>query len=387
MTSDQNMLKGMRILYVEDDADIRQLMVKKLRRIVGEVLEAENGCQGLEFYISHQPDLVVSDLKMPEMDGLAMAAEIKKINRDTPVILATASNETDHLLQAIGIGIDGYVIKPIRTELLMETLSRCASALFYKREVERKNQELLKLYESDMDDMAVANSIMAHIMRSDGLRDPQIRFFQRPARHFSGDIIAAAREDNGDLHVLLADVTGHGLQAALFLLPISRVFYSMVKRGFPTSDIVREMNQTMRDIAVTGRFIAAVVARITRDGSTIEIWNGGIPFAVYVQQNGELHRFPSLHLPLGLVDNDHEAFDSDVEVLQVQPGTLFLCTDGLTEAENQDGEYFGEEKLEQILQHSQPVSIFDDIHTALEAHLQGGAAHDDLSIVFAMCGD
>jgi serine phosphatase RsbU (regulator of sigma subunit) len=166
---------------------------------------------------------------------------------------------------------------------------------------------------------------MSHIMRSDGLSDPEIRYFQRPALQFSGDIIAAARDSKGDLRIMLADVTGHGLQAALYLLPVSRVFYSMVKRGFMTGDIAREMNQTMREIAVTGRFIMAAVAHIARDGSSIEIWNGGIPTAVYAQVNGELHKFPSQHLP------------------------------------------------------------FDNILSALEAHLGGGKAHDDLSIVIAQC--
>jgi len=384
MTIEKNMLKNMRVLYVEDDADIRQLMVKKLSRVVGEVLEAGNGQQGLELYRQQLPDLVVSDVQMPEMNGLDLTAAIKAINSNTPVILATASNEIDHLLQAIATGVDGYVIKPIRTELLIETLNRCASTLYYQREVARKNQELLTLYESDMDDLAVANTIMEHIMRSDGLRDPQIRFFQRPARHFSGDIIAAARDEQGDLHILLADVTGHGLQAALFLLPINRVFYDMVKRGGTTAEIAMEMNQTMRDIALTERFIAAAIVHITHDASTIEIWNGGIPAAVYLQQDGGLHKFPSRHLPLGVVGAS--AFDAETELYQAPPGTLFLCTDGLTEAENAAGELFSNERVERILLSASPDTVFDDINSSLEAHLQGGVAHDDLSIVLVRCG-
>jgi hypothetical protein len=68
-----------------------------------------------------------------------------------------------------------------------------------KRSAETSREELLKLHESNMDDLAVANNIMNHIMRSEGLRDPEIRYFQRPAVQFSGDVIAAARDANGDL--------------------------------------------------------------------------------------------------------------------------------------------------------------------------------------------
>ena len=385
MSAEEIILKSMRILYVEDDGEIRRLMAKKLSRVAGEVHVAENGRQGLECYKRCLPDLVVSDLRMPEMDGLAMAEAIKALSRDTPVILTSAHNETDYLLRAIKIGIDGYVVKPLRFEQLTETMNRCAGALYYRREVERKNRELRAMHEKDMDDLAAANSILDHIMRSEGLRDPRIRYFQRPARQFSGDIIAAARDGKGDLRLMLADVTGHGLQAALFLLPISRIFYSMVQKGFTTGDIVSEINLTMRKIAVTGRFIAAAVAHISGDGSVIEIWNGGIPSAIHVQNNGELHKFRSQHLPLGVVDA--EAFETATEIFQARPGTLLLCSDGLTEAENAAGEPFGEGRFEAILRNSAPHRLFHNIFSALENHLGGGIAHDDLSIVLAQYCD
>jgi serine phosphatase RsbU (regulator of sigma subunit) len=254
-----------------------------------------------------------------------------------------------------------------------------------RRSAETSRGELLKLHESYMDDLTVANNIISHIMRSEGLRDPTIRYFQRPAVQFSGDIIAAARDANGDLRLMLADVTGHGLQAALFLLPLSRVFYSMVKRGFMTSNIAREMNKTMREIAVTGRFIAAAVVHINRKESSIEIWNGGIPAAYFISKNGDIHKLRSQHLPMGVLKD--ESFDVATEVYNSPVGAILLCTDGLTEAENTSAEAFGEDRFEAILRSSQPDELFDNILSSLESHLDGGIAHDDLSIVLAQCGD
>jgi len=250
-------------------------------------------------------------------------------------------------------------------------------------ETEAANVKLRTLLESNNDDLDVANNIMSHIMRSEGLSDPQIRCFQRASNQFSGDIVAAARDGNGDLRIMLADVTGHGLQAALFLLPISRVFYSMVKRGFKTGDIASEMNQTMREITTAGRFIAAAVAHIARDGSSIEVWNGGIPTVVHVQRNGELHNFNSQHLPLGILNKP--SFDATTEVFQAQSGALLICSDGLTEAENSSGEPFGEAILHAIALISPPDELFNNLITALDTHLGTRIAHDDLSIVLAQC--
>jgi len=249
---------------------------------------------------------------------------------------------------------------------------------------ESASKELRILRDNDMEDLEVANNIMTHIMRSEGLSDPQVRYFQRPVHQFSGDIITVARDSNGELHIMLADVTGHGLQAALFLLPLSRVFYGMVKKGFKTGDIAKEMNQTMHEIAVTGRFLAAAIAHISKDGTFIEIWNGGIPNACYVQTNGGLHKFPSRHLPLGIASADD--FDHSTETYHTQPGTLLLSSDGLTEAENRSGLPLGDANFETIVRTSQPDELFDNIISALESHLEGGIAHDDISIVLARCG-
>jgi serine phosphatase RsbU (regulator of sigma subunit) len=153
----------------------------------------------------------------------------------------------------------------------------------------------------------------------------------------------------------------------------------MVKRGFKTGDIAKEMNQTMREIAVTGRFIAAAVAHIKWDGSSIEIWNGGIPTAFHIQENGELHKFHSDHLPLGIINNDK--FDATIEIYNSQSGAFLLCSDGLAEAESASGEPFGDERLEAIIRTSKPDELFENILSSLETHLGGGVAHDDLSIV------
>lgn len=379
------MLNTMRVLYVEDDEDIRNLMVSRLKRNVGELIVAEDGKQGLTLFEQLQPDLVVSDVQMPGMDGLSMAAAIKAMKPDTPVILTTAFSDTDYLLQAINSGVDGYVIKPIKIDQLLETLAKHARVIFNVREVERQNKELQRLYEIDQQDHAIANTLLQKMMQSDGLHDPQIRCYIHPAQEFSGDFIAAARSGSGDLFVLLADVTGHGLQAAVFLLPISRVFYSMVKRERSISEIAAEMNQTMKEYAIPGRFIAATLVRISHGQPCVEVWNGGLPPVFFVAKEGEILRtFPSVHPPLGIFPP--QDFDSNTEIFEWQaPGTLFLTTDGLIEAESAQGIAFGEERLVASLRGSAPEQRIQDLICNVEKHLDGKPAHDDMSCVLVLC--
>jgi len=380
------------ILVIEDDPGDFGLIRAHVRSSglvhVGDkdpVIWAKTLAEGIAVTHRKKPDVVLLDLSLPDSTGLDTVRAIRTALHDVPIVVLTGHDDNAFSIAALQAGAQDYLVKgQFEQNALGRAVRHALVRGALEQELERKNRELLALHESDMDDMAVANVIMGHIMRSDGLRDPQIRYFQRPARQFSGDFIAAARDNKGDLRVMLADVTGHGLQAALFLLPIFRIFRTMVKKGLSTSDIVTEINQTMREIAVTGRFIAAAVAHIARDGSFIEVWNGGIPNAVHVPDNGEPHKFRSRHLPMGVVDAD--AFDAATEIFHAPPGVLLLCSDGLTEAESASGEPFGETRFETLLRVSLPDELFDNILSALEAHLGGGLAHDDLSIVLARCG-
>ncbi len=381
-----NMLNTMRVLYVEDDDDIRPLMVQRLKRQVAELIVAENGKQGLELFLQTAPDMVVSDVQMPQMDGLAMASAIKSLNRQTPVILTTAFNETEYLLKAIDIGVDGYVIKPVKIELLLEAMVKSSSALFYQRELERQNNELQRLYELDRQDQAMANTLLQHMMQTDGLNDAQLRYYIQPAQEFSGDFIAATRSKNGDLVILLADVIGHGLQAAIFLVPISRAFYSMVKNGLSIPDIAAEINQTMRELAIPGHFIAAALVRIRCDQPMIEVWNGGIPTLLFIDNGGEVKReFTSRHPPLGIFSP--QDFSEETESFHWETsGSLFLATDGLVEAENSKGESFGAARLLSTLCTTPPEHRIDAVLESITTHLAGNQAHDDMSWILVNCG-
>lgn len=132
-TSNGRSLKNLSILYVEDDEEIRDQLSQFLSRRVGKLYTARNGREGLAAFHAHQPDIVVSDIRMPEMDGLDMAGAIKQAYPATPVIMTTAFNETDFFLKAIDIGVDKYVMKPVQVDHLVDAIHASAHALQAER--------------------------------------------------------------------------------------------------------------------------------------------------------------------------------------------------------------------------------------------------------------
>lgn len=115
--------KTKKVLYVEDDQNIMGSFSKILTKLFGTVLTANNGEEGLETFKNNSDmDFIITDIKMPKMDGLEMTAAIKKINPDVPCILTTAHAEYDYFLKADEIGIYRYITKPLNINDLLKAL-------------------------------------------------------------------------------------------------------------------------------------------------------------------------------------------------------------------------------------------------------------------------
>jgi diguanylate cyclase (GGDEF)-like protein/PAS domain S-box-containing protein len=126
MIDNDTIVKNFSVLYVEDEADAREELAQFLSRRVKTLYTAADGKQGLEQFIEHRPDIIVTDILMPMMNGLDMAHEIKQISPDTPILITTAFNEADFFLRAIELGIDKYVLKPIKAQKFLTSLVEIA---------------------------------------------------------------------------------------------------------------------------------------------------------------------------------------------------------------------------------------------------------------------
>ncbi|EAI7225998.1 butyrate response regulator transcription factor BumR [Campylobacter jejuni] len=114
--------KELIILVVEDEIKTRESMINILSERFSKVIGAQNGDEGLKKFKKFKPDLVITDIAMPIMDGLDMAREIKEISDDVPIVVLSAYSEKERLLRSIDIGIDKYLIKPVDIEELFKVL-------------------------------------------------------------------------------------------------------------------------------------------------------------------------------------------------------------------------------------------------------------------------
>lgn len=122
-------LKGMTILYAEDEEGIRKNIADSLSYYCKEIFEAQNGHEAYEIYEEKQPDIILSDIHMPIMNGLELVKKIRETNREIPIVMITAHTDKEYLLEAVELHMEKYIVKPIDIDELFETLEKCVNIL------------------------------------------------------------------------------------------------------------------------------------------------------------------------------------------------------------------------------------------------------------------
>lgn len=135
-------LRDMSILLVEDEAVIRTHIERILSPVCGDLLLADNGRTALELFRSRLPDLVLTDINLPSMSGMELARHIKKERPAVPVIALSACNDSEHLLKAIELKLDGYLTKPIHMEHLFALLGKEAALLRAQKQARQQSRLL-----------------------------------------------------------------------------------------------------------------------------------------------------------------------------------------------------------------------------------------------------
>ena len=119
------LIKTLRILYVEDEIALRNITSSSIESIISKLVVADNGKEGLEKFHEEEFDLIITDLSMPIMDGIAMIKEIRKINSTIPIVVTTAfGSQNEEVAKLEEIGMNAYIMKPVDVMKLLETIDK-----------------------------------------------------------------------------------------------------------------------------------------------------------------------------------------------------------------------------------------------------------------------
>lgn len=384
-----DMLGKLSILFVDDDAEVRESMSRYLAQRVGKVYTAHNGAAGLSSCRSLHPDLVIADVGMDGMDGIAMCRAIRETEPTLPMIFISAHDERDVLLSSIDLGVTKFIVKPVRARVLMDTIATVAQTLERQRDQESKLRQMSSLQnEAEYESESVRSYVSRYLEAGHHDEISNVRHLNIPKLGVSGDFYSMVRH-NDDLYVLLADGAGHGLSAVLPALQIPRIFQQQAERGFSLLTIAAELNRALYEQRFVGHFVAATLIRLNAREHFIKVLNCGNPPVLIFNDHGELlHSCHSKSTALGMLGE--EAFSVEVERFNVeQDMRVYLFTDGLVDTLQAGVADFDISKLQGLFGGTGSAGGFDeaalqvweaarnckvDDVTLLEIHVDWGAS-------------
>ncbi|NOQ93523.1 MAG: SpoIIE family protein phosphatase [Methylophaga sp.] len=232
------------------------------------------------------------------------------------------------------------------------------------------------------DEEQIAKHVFANIISTNNETLEELASWCVPMGIFSGDMILSSSLPSGGLRVVLCDFTGHGLPAALGAVPVSSIFRAMADKGLPLDILMGELNKKLKELLPTGIFCCIAGIDIDAARTHAHIWNAGLPDVIIVSDNGDIkQRVKSDHLPLGVVDYDHKEIHC-VDVRLEIGDMIYAYSDGLTEAENEAGDMFGQDRFEQLLnEESNLDGRLVGIRNKISSYMGKAAATDDISLV------
>lgn len=375
------------ILVVDDEPDLEALIRQRFRQQVRDqkyaLLFARNGVEALRVVDqTPQLDLILTDLNMPEMDGLSLLAQLAERELPLKPVVISAYDDMQNIRLAMNRGAFDFVTKPIDFQDLEITIEKTLREVARLRDGLSAREHLAAVRR----DLEVAGQIQQAILPRavpSALEDfgYSICAAMMPAHHIGGDFYDYFLLDEEHLVLVVGDVSGKGIPAAL-LMAVSRSFIKATAlTGISPAECVRLVNRMLSRDNPNHMFVTLFYAEVNLRSGEVRYCNAGHNLPFVLKASGELLTVPGLG---GLVLGVEPAVDYETAALQLEAGdTLFLYTDGVTEAMNPDHELYGEERLKQQLTEAGPelAGTFEAIKRDLRAFAETHAQHDDITML------
>ena len=372
-----------KILVVDDEPDLELLLRQKFRRKIRrreiDLVFAGNGLEALQKLDEIEDiDMVLSDINMPEMDGLTLLSQINSLDLDLRAVIVTAYGDMENIRTAMNRGAFDFLTKPINFDDLETTIEKTISHLEVMREALRSRDELVALRQ----ELGVAAQMQDSILPKVFPEDPRFELFawMTPAKEVGGDFYDFFHVDDGGFAVVVADVSGKGVPAALFMM-VSRTLVkgSALGEREPVRCIT-EVNQLLYEQNKESMFVTLFYAVLNPSSGELQYVNGGHNLPCLVKPTGEVTWLPGdSGIVLGVIDE----FPYQQHSIQLEEGdVVFFYTDGVTEAMDEDGNQFGDDTLLEILGKvagSDPEEMTRHVVEAVHEHAGEAPQSDDLT--------
>ena len=369
----------LKILVADDVPANLGLMVQVLNSAGHQVRTVQSGEEAIASFQKERPDVVLMDVKMPGIGGIEATRRIRALDtgRWVPIIFISALSDSDDMVRGLEAGGDDYLGKPIDVVLLLAKIKAMQRIAMLEERLSVSNAQLKIYHDHSEHELNMAREIMDLMVAESSVKLESVELWLKPSAVLGGDVMLTQQFKGEREYVLLADAMGHGLSAALPLVPLVQIFAEMACAGQSVSLIIQEMNARLASLLPLGNFVAVTLISLDRKERLLEVWNGGNPPALLSSRDGKVNKkFNSRHLAPGVIRGND--FDASTESYKWSDEIcLTLYSDGLAEAINDEGLEFGEKGIIAALKRD---CSHQSLKTAVMEHVGQHGASDDISL-------
>lgn len=337
------------ILLVDDDAMVRQSVAAFLEDCGYRVEQAADGSMALGAFRASPPSLIVTDLKMPRVDGLVLLREIAAAENPVPVVVMSGAGSMQDVVEALRYGAADYLVKPIvDLRMLQHAVERCLERVrlleqnrCYREKLEEAYSEMAEYVRKLEQDQQAGRQLQLKLFPQEDLHAGPYHFSHCiiPSLYLSGDFLEYASYGDEMLSFYIADVSGHGVSSA-FVTALLRHFSLNVYREtrlaaaqgrdtpFPSpADVLAYYN---RELIAAGidKHVTIFLAVLDRNSNTM-IYSvaGHLPMPI-LASGDDVHYLEGNGMPIGIL---REASYKNYTLQLPDTFTLVLCSDGVLE--------------------------------------------------------
>jgi len=376
-------LSTCKVLLVDDIKENINVLVQALKEDY-KLGFALDGKSALKYAQTQKPDLILLDIMMPGMDGFEVSRQLKSDDRtkDIPFIFITAIDEIENKTAGFELGAVDYITKPFEVLEVKARVQTHLSLLVARRQLAKQNKQMRH-------SLSLAMEVQQSLIPGD---DPDNEVFDIAGQTIYCDETGGdyydyleIKQDGSDrLAVVVGDVSGHGIPSALLMASARAFLRQRASLPGTIAQIVTDVNrQFTRDVKDSGQFMTLIFCCLDTQKKRVT-WSraGHDPALLYdCQQNTFSELIQSGGLPLGICENtEYEELSLDIKAGSI----MVLFSDGITESRDASGEFYGKERIKQVIQQQADKSskeILKAVIASVEQFSGRIAKQDDATVV------
>ena len=362
---------AVKILSVDDELDLEVLLTQYFRRQIRkgeyEFAFAHNGLEALQKLLETPDfDIILSDINMPEMDGLTLLAKVNELkNPAMKCIMVSAYGDMDNIRSAMNKGAFDFATKPIDLDDLSRTIEKAIEQVRYIRESQQEHNQL----ESIKNELAIAGEIQQTILPRSFPPCPEltevvdIYASMTPAKDVGGDFYDFFQIDDERIGLVIADVSGKGVPASLFMAVSRTLLRATALRGVSSAECLTYANKLLCKESLDSMFVTVFYGIYHYKTGMMDYTNAGHNPPYLLRGGRTVECLPvASNFVVGVFDDIE--FESNTLTFGIGD-TLLLYTDGVTEAFNDKREQFSESNLQDILASMHESSSAKEVVTSV----------------------